>query len=78
MKKIAKQSKFRSIQSFFSSSTTNKQSSNNFFLSHERIVCESDSIVQIDSTFPTSQQQEQISLHPYPSESSRLSSTSSK
>jgi hypothetical protein len=78
MKKISKQSKFRSIQSFFNSSTTNKQSSNDSLVSHERTVCQSDLTVQIDSTFPTSQQQEQISLHPYPSESSQLSSPFSK
>jgi hypothetical protein len=78
MKKLSKQSKFKNIQSFFNSSSTNKQSSDNSFISQERTVYESDLIVQIDSTFSSSQLEEQISPPPYPSASLQLPSPSSK
>jgi hypothetical protein len=76
MKKFGKQSKFRTIQSFFNSRTTNNGNSNNSLVSHETTVSQSDLTIQTDSTFPTSQRQEQISLHS--SESSQLLSPSGK
>ncbi len=60
MEQFSKEPKRGTIQFFFSSRTTKTQKSNNSLISREITACQT---VQIDSTFLTSQQQQQISSH---------------
>ncbi len=63
MWQFLKEPKRGTIQSFFSSHTAKKQKSDTSLISSRIIVSQSYQIDQIDSTFPTSEQQEEyISL----------------